>query len=99
MNYQKIRKALIILAGLIAIVVGAPCILFPIINRDWVPEATTARLPGASPEEVREILGEPTSIYTHPEGKQWIYYRGMYRPDFCVVFDTKDRVVSWHYDR
>jgi len=100
MNYQKIRNALIILACLIAIVVGSPCLLFPFVaDRDWVPESATAKLQGASPDEVRELLGEPASIYPRPSGPQWVYRRGMYHAEFCVNFDTKDRVESWHYDR
>src|SRR5215831_10170568 len=79
MNYQKIRNALIILACLIAIVVGSPCLLFPFVaDRDWVPESATAKLQGASPDEVHELLGEPASIYPRPSGPQWVYRRGVY---------------------
>ena len=72
---------------------------FMYIDRDWVPSATIARLPNATKDDVREMIGEPLSVDLYNGGEKWCYQREYQIAEFCVIFSAAGRVVSWHYDR
>jgi hypothetical protein len=71
---------------------------------DWVPDSITTQLRGATRDEVRQLLGEPTDHSsntddTPDDASKWIYTRGCRLAEFQVRFGSDGRVESWGYDR
>jgi hypothetical protein len=63
---------------------------------EWVPDATLAKLKGASREEVRQLLGEPAP---ESDPDRWYYRRADNFNEFRVDFGEDGRVKDWSYDR
>ena len=81
--------------GMVVLVAAAWFIL-----GDWVPESTTARLPSATQDEVRALLGDPAHESALGDGVvRWFYYRYGRLAEFRVDFNESGRVVHWSYDR
>ena len=66
---------------------------------DWVPDSVIERLPGATPTEVREQLGEPTEVSSGSEYERWHYRPPLRLAEFRVDFDASGGVACWSYDR
>jgi hypothetical protein len=68
---------------------------------DWVPNSVTQRLPGATRDDVHQLLGEPVDYRGGSRGTAdvWIYDRPGRLAEFQVHFDSSGRVEGWYYDR
>lgn len=95
-NWWPIRLALAALLVLALCVIGVPWY----VDADWVPEATRSQLPGATPNEVRALLGEPDNIATGPDHERWEYRRPFRWAEFRVDFGKDGRAKDeGTYDR
>jgi hypothetical protein len=76
--------------------IGAPCYFLA----DWVPESTRERIPGATRDEVRAMLGEPDDIGTGTDYERWYYRRPLRMAEFRVDFEMDGRSkTDGSYDR
>jgi len=85
----------LLVVAIVLSVVALPIALFCFLNADWVSDATIARLPNATREEVQQMLGEPD----HRDPDCWCYTRPWRIAEFQVYFDFDGRVKEWWYDR
>ena len=91
----KIRKFLLLLAlGCLGILL-MPFAAFLWLNADWVPNSVTSRLRGATPAEVRALLGDPD----HTDCVKWAFTRRTRFAEFQVYFAADGRVEDFYYDR
>ncbi|MBX7103793.1 MAG: outer membrane protein assembly factor BamE [Gemmataceae bacterium] len=67
---------------------------------DWVPKRIIDQLPGATRDQVRELLGEPTSTNDDRDGGgKWIYRPPSRLAEFQLWFGPDGTVQEWYYDR
>ena len=93
------RAAVVLLVSAAVCACVMPCAGVRYIDLDWVPKSTISRLPNAAPDDVREMLGEPTYVQTDGLGSRWLYTNSHRLAEFWVCFDREGKVTYWYYDR
>ena len=67
---------------------------------DWMPDSTTRQLQGATMQEVRDLLGEPTHTDQGEDGTiRWAFRRDTRMAVFHIDFSANGTVTRFSYDR